>query len=490
MTVYRYRFLLTAVILLTSIQPAVAAGIEELQQSIVRIVNHSQRGNWSSPWDASMVGEMSGSGFVIEGGLIMTNAHVVSDSRLLLIQTNNNPDVHVAEVVYIAHDCDLALIRPVEEGVLAGIPYLSFGELPELGATVDTLGFPAGGLRVSSTRGVVSRIEHQLYVHSGIDVHVSVQTDAAINAGNSGGPVMRGDEVVGVAFQTDLELQNVGYFIPPEVIERFLLDVKDGRYDGYPELGIDEANMLNPAFRSFAGLNDDETGVVIHRVAPGCSAEGLLQEGDLILAVSDLLVANDGTVSDEHSRLPFGLLVDRMQIGETVILDILRDGSRLKVNIPLRGNRLFQQRAHAYDRLPRYLVYGGLVFVELERETLKTFGGNWNFDAPTALLAEFLVRPLSEPELMQQTRVVLLRRLKHPVNADFAYFRNQVVERVNGKAITSLDELVSALEQQDADFQVFEFTTGSRLGVLQRHSAEAAGPEILESYGIEQDRRL
>lgn len=490
MTTYRYRLILAVVIPLTTFQPAVAAGLEVLQQSVVRIVNHSQRGDWASPWDSSLVGEVSGSGFVIEGGLVMTNAHVVSDSRLLLIQTNNNPDTHVAEVVFIAHDCDLALIRPVEEGALADIPPLRFGELPELGATVDTLGFPAGGLRVSSTRGVVSRIEHQLYVHSGIDVHVAVQTDAAINAGNSGGPVMRGSEVVGVAFQTDIELQNVGYFIPPEVIERFLLDVKDGHYDGYPELGVDEANLVNPAFRSFVGLDDNETGVAIHGVTPGCSAEGLLLDGDIVLAVNDRLVANDGTVSDEHTRIPFGLLVDRMQIGETVTLHILRDGSRLELKIPLHGCPMLRRRAHAYDRLPRYLVYGGLVFVELELETLKTFGENWNYDAPTALLTEFLVRPLREPELIQQARVVLLRRLKHPVNADFAYFRNQVVERVNGQTITSLDDLVSTLDRQDAEFQVFEFSTGNRVGVLVRRSAEAAGAEILESYGIEQDRRL
>lgn len=490
MTTYRSRFVLAAVILLTTLQPAAIAGLAELQQSVVRIVNHSQRGDWASPWDSSGVREISGSGFVIEDGLIMTNAHVVSDSRLLLIQTNDNPDVHVAEVVYIAHDCDLALIRPVEQDVLVGIPALRFGELPELGATVDTLGFPVGGLQVSSTRGVISRIEHQLYVHSGVDVHVAVQTDAAINAGNSGGPVLRSSEVVGVAFQTNAELQSVGYFIPPEVIERFLLDVQDGRYDGYPELGVSDANMLNPAYRNFVGMADHETGVAIHEVTPGFSAAGFLQDGDILLAVNGLLVANDGTVPNEPSRIPFGLLIDRMQIGEVVKLRLLRNHSRLELSIPLHGNSAFSQRAHAYDRLPRYLVYGGLVFVELERETLKTFGVNWNYDAPIELLTEYLIRPIGEPELFRQSRVVLLRRLKHQVNADFAYFRDQVVERVNGTTITNLDDLVMTLEQQDTEFQVFEFSTSSRIGVLVRRSAEAAGAEILESYGIEQDRRL
>ena len=69
-----------------AVTPCLAAGLAGLERSVVRIVNFSQRGDWSAPWDATRVAETSGSGFVIEGGFVMTNAHVVSDSRLLLLQ--------------------------------------------------------------------------------------------------------------------------------------------------------------------------------------------------------------------------------------------------------------------------------------------------------------------------------------------------------------------------------------------------------------------
>lgn len=81
---------------------------------------------------------------------------------------------------------------------------------------VVTYGYPAGGEQISYTRGVVSRIELQNYVHIGNRSLLAVQTDAAINPGNSGGPVIQDDRVVGVAFQGVPGLENAGFFIPPE----------------------------------------------------------------------------------------------------------------------------------------------------------------------------------------------------------------------------------------------------------------------------------
>ena len=461
-----------------------------LERSVVRIVNYAQRGTWDAPWDVSQVLESSGSGFVIEGGLIMTNAHVVSDSRLLVLLLHNDPNPYPAEVVHVAHDCDLALIRPREPGPLEGLPALPFGELPELGSTVVTLGYPAGGQKVSSTRGVVSRIEEQLYVHSGKDVHLAIQTDAAINAGNSGGPVLQGRDVVGVAFQANLGLENAGFVIPGEVIERFLKDVDDGRYDGYPELGVFVAGMENPAIRAQAGLKPGETGVRVYSALAGSSADGLLQVGDVITEVNQRPVANDGSVRDGETRIPFGLLVDRMQVGETVDIRFLRDGRRRDVTVTLRNYPAIDAQGHVYDRLPRYYIYGGLIFVPLELETLKTYGDNWVEEAPTALVDAFLLGSLREPAARLQQRVVLLNRLTHPVNAEMAWYRSEVVLRVNGTPITSLAQLAETLESHQGDHHLIEFATGGRFGVLDRRDADAAHREILERYNVPADRRL
>ena len=470
--------------------PVARAATQGLEGSVVRIVNYSQRGNWYTPWDVTEVAQGSGSGFVIEGGLIMTNAHVVSDSRLLVLFIHNDPEPHVAEVVHVAHDCDLALVRPTDPGVLGGVSALLIGGLPTLGSTVNTLGYPAGGTQISSTRGVVSRIEQTLYIHSGVDLHMSVQTDAAINPGNSGGPVVQGGQVVGVAFQADLRQENVGFFIPSAVINRFLHDVEDGSYHGYPELGVESAGMENPAFRAWAGLNDGETGVRVNYVHAGASAEGLIREGDVILAADGRTVANDGSVADGDVRVPFGMLADRRQAGETLSLRVFREGERLDIDVPLRAYPPGDTRANLYDQFPRYYVYGGLVFVPLDREMLKTYGADWFARADRSLMHEFYLRPLYEPGAQLQERVVLLRRLDHPVNADMAWFRNVAVERINGREITGMDDLAESLENHQGEYHLIEFSHRGRFGVLDRREAEKAHREILERYGIGEDRNL
>jgi hypothetical protein len=215
-----------------------------------------------------------------------------------------------------------------------------------------------------------------------------------------------------------------------------------------------------------------------------------VREGDVLLAIGGQPVANDGSVSEADRRFPFGLLVDRKQIGESVTLRLLREGQRIDVNVPLRALPGSYLRANAYDRRPRYYVYAGLVFVPLELEMLKTYGANWVSAADRTVLYEYLFRPREQPELQSEERVVLLRRLDHAVNANLNWYRNEVVERVNGKQITRLEDLIAAIEGNQAPYQVFEFSSFRRMEVLDRAAADRANQEILKLYGVDEDRHL
>jgi len=460
-------------------------GEAQIERSLVRIVNHSQRADWYSPWTNAPTRSSAGSGFVIEGGFVMTNAHVVSDARMLLLYLQGDPTPHEARVASIAHDCDLALLEPVEPGLLDDLPSLKFGDLPKLGSMVETYGYPTAGRQLSATRGVVSRIEVNRYSHSGLDRYITVQTDAAINPGNSGGPVIQEGRVVGVAFQAVSALENVGFFIPTEIIRHFLSDLKDGNYDGFPEIGLMWSKLGNPAARSAAGLEATDSGVLVELVFPKSSADGHLLEGDILVEVNGHDIANDGSVAVADLRLALMVVVDRLQSGEIVNLGIIREGERLDVAFPIESFAGFDCYRAPYDLRPRYYVYAGLVFAPLCSGVVSALGDT----VQSQIRYEYSSRAFTDLERLNNT-VVLLRRLDHPVNIDMTWSSQTVVERVNDKPIRSLTDLVEAVEGNREEFHVFEFAYFGRFEVMRREDADRAHPEILERFGVVEDRRL
>jgi hypothetical protein len=235
-------------------------------------------------------------------------------------------------------------------------------------------------------------------------------------------------------------------------------------------------------------MSPGESGVRIDFVYPGGSADGYLEEGDVLLELDGHAIANDGSVSLDGNRLPFGVLADRHQIGGSVALTILRRGARHRLEVPMNPYPGMSTLSNAYDRLPRYYVYGGLVFVPLERQLLMTFGEDMSLRSE--LLHELFYRRMLEPRLPKQEAVVLLRRLDHPVNAAMAWHRDLVVEQVNGRPIDRLEDLIEAIESHEGTYHLFEFGYRERFGVLHREDAEAANEEILALYGVPQDRRL
>jgi hypothetical protein len=146
----------------------------------------------------------------------------------------------------------------------------------------------------------------------------------------------------------------------------------------------------------------------------------------------------------------------------------------------------FARYKRIYDELPRYYVNAGLIFVPLNRELFVALGKK----LPEHILYELYYRPIEEPLSARRESVVLLRRLDHAVNGQMSWYLNLVVDEVNGRSIESLEELIEAIESNSASYHVFDFAYYGKLGVLDRQAAEDANEEILEIYGIPEDRRL
>jgi S1-C subfamily serine protease len=460
------------------------------EQAVVKILNFSQQPDWKEPWRFSQVNQSSGSGFVIEGKRIMTNAHVVSWSKHILVQRYQDPQPYQAEIEFIGHDCDLAVLRVNDPNFFDGIEPLPIGDLPEVRSSVTTYGYPAGGQQISYTRGVISRIEMQRYSHIYNRSLLAVQTDAAINPGNSGGPALQDEKVVGVSFQGRPGLENAGFFIPPNIIRHFLKDIEDGHYHGFPDAGIGITKLQNPAFRRSLGLEDDSSGARIDTLyQPFPETHKRLRPNDVVLEVSGQAVGSDGLVQHRGNRIHTAFLFDETQHGDTIDLVIWRNGERQSIELPLYVNREDRISGLQYDQPPPYLVVGGLVFTELSADYLNSLGNNWHQQVDALTMYELLFRAHRDEDAARSKPILLSKVLKHPSNIDFGVHTRDILKTVNGHSIHSMEDLHAALSQNTDDFHLFSFLSG-REEALDRTEADAANQELLEQYNIPAAQQL
>ncbi len=459
-------------------------------ESVVLLQVYRSRFDWSLPWKQEAVEASLGSGFLIEGGRIVTNAHVVADARQVLVRRPDQADPYVATVEAVGNDCDLAVLRVMDAGFANGLKPLRLGQLPRSGSRVLTYGFPLGGQDVSSTAGIVSRVESRGYVHSGIDAHLVVQTDAAINPGNSGGPVVQDGYVVGVAFQGFPGFDNMGFFIPVPVVRHFLDDLEDGQYDGYPDSGLQTSPLLSPAFRRERGLPPGRSGVVVDLVAPGSTLDGIVKAGDVVTAVEGVTVADDGTIRLGDARVTFEHLLDLKQVGQPVKVTVWRNGREQALQAVSRRVERFDNKRNRYGVAPRFVIYAGLVFMPLDAELLKTFGRNWPQSADRNLVWHQLFREAERPETADREVIVLTRVLRHAANAQMTFTGPVVVTRINGREIGSLSDVVTALDAGEDRFHRLEFEGAAGIEALERAKTAQAHAQILKQYAIDRDRNL
>jgi S1-C subfamily serine protease len=330
---------------------------------------------------------------------------------------------------------------------------------------------------------VVSRIEIGQYSHCWKNL-LQVQTDAAINPGNSGGPVIMDGKIVGIAFQGMAEADNVGFMIPPPVIEHFLKDAEDGKYDGFPILGVRIQTLENPDHRGALGMKEGQSGVVVSQVAYNSSAWGQLEVNDVIMKVEGQNVANDGTVPFQSGdRILFTYLLLNKFPGDQARLTILRQGEVKELTITLRLDQPLVSMCE-FDTRPTYFIYGGMVFAPLTLNYMEASNKNWWASAPIEFRYH-LDNDLPTPQ--RQDIVILTFVLADKVNVGYHDLTNQIVATVNGEKIADLKDLVAKIESAKTDYITIGTETGKTL-VISVKNAQEATPRILERYRIPADR--
>jgi S1-C subfamily serine protease len=473
-----YRCLITALAFAWSASPSWGASPED---SVVRVFASLRLPNPARPWAKQNPVDVMGTGVVIEGKKILTNAHVVSYASEVKVQGRQGGDRFEAKVETIGPGIDLATLALEDETFFEKRPPMPrAAKRPGANAAVALLGFSIGGNNLAVTRGVVSRIDYAPF--QDLTEGLRIQVDASVSSGNSGGPALVDGQMVGLAFRQLGGAQNGGYVIPNEEIDLYLDDVKDGRYDGKLRV-IDHFQALeNEVLRAKLGLAKSARGIMVRK--PGVSdSTHPLREGDVVTHIGGTAIDNEGTVDfEENLRLPFTSLIPRLTKGGTIPIRVIRDGKTLEVALPVtrEDDRLIKPYHGQY---PPYFVYGPLVFSPVIDEAVSLYLQN----SPAAIPGSPLIARNHDREAFSGEELVVVTAplLAHKSTRGYADPFGQVVADVDGIKIKSLRHLVEVLHDGRGEFLTVRFAGDfSETLVFRRKSMEDVTAELMAENGI------
>ncbi|KAF4349303.1 hypothetical protein F8388_007117 [Cannabis sativa] len=488
--------------------------------AVVKVYCTHTEPDYSLPWQKQRQFTSTGSAFMIGDGKLLTNAHCVEHETQVKVKRRGDDTKYVARVLARGVDCDIALLSVDSKEFWEGAEPLELGRLPHLQDAVTVVGYPLGGDTISVTKGVVSRIEVTSYAHGSSDL-LGIQIDAAINPGNSGGPAFNDQgECIGVAFQVyrSEEAENIGYVIPTTVVSHFLDDYeRNGKYTGFPSLGLLLQKLENPALRACLKVKSSE-GVLVRRIEPTSDAYNVLKQlsvqwltlactfeyyefgldlskyfkfsdtenlallqGDVIVSFDDIRVGCEGTVPfRSNERIAFRYLISQKFAGDVAELGVIRAGEFMKVKVVLKP-RVHLVPYHIDGGQPSYLIIAGLVFTPLSEPLIEE-------ECEDSIGLKLLTKARYSLARFKGEQIVLLSQvLANEVNIGYEDMSNQQVLKLNGTRIRNIHHLAHLVDSCKDKYLVFEFED-NYIVVLEREASTAASSCILKDYGIPSER--
>lgn len=472
-------WLATLVCAFLAFAPAGAMARQQAVNSvIVKVYSVVQHPDYFCPWRMLPSFPVSGSGCVIEGNRILTCAHLVADSTFVEVRKHGDWKRYPVTVQHISHQADLALLTVDDARFYEDVVPLSLNGMPLSQQEVAVYGFPAGGDSLSITKGIVSRVEHQVYSHAGTTL-LAAEIDAAINGGHSGGPVIVDGAIVGIIMQAS---GKIGAMVPVPVIEHFFKDVSDGQVDGCPDAGVLVQNMDSQALKDRYGMDQNQTGALVYHVSPGHHSAEVLRKGDVLLSIDEHPIADDATVEiRSRERTRFAYFADLKQVGETVSIGVLRNGAVRTVSVHLdrQQNSGLLVPTKKYGRRPRYTICQGFVFTVLSLNLLEMWGNNWVKEAPPDLVDRISDYPSED----RSELVILSQVLATQSNRGYHGWGGFVVEKLDGAQVNSLNDFHAGLRHSTNRFAVVENQEGLQV-VIERGMADVDQAAVLDTYGI------
>jgi S1-C subfamily serine protease len=450
---HRLSLLLALLLLVSGVSAA------EKKLSVVRVNVTTQSWDFLHPWGKRQPFTRRAIGAVLPGARVLVTAELVANLTYLELETPEGGRKVPAAVEAVDYEANLAVLKADDADFLAGAPELQVAE-SAIGDMLSVWQLENNG-RLLVTQGPMTTAETAAYPVDGNFLIYRMTVRLQGRESSFTLPVVHDGKLTGVLMGYDAQSNNANV-IPAPVIRHFLKDIEGGHYNGFPRMGYAYSATRDPALRRYAKIPADVTGgIYITDILKGGPAETAgLQKGDVMIAVDDSPVDQDGNFPDDgYGQISLGHLFSTHHfVGDKVKLHILRGGERktLEATLTHRAPSSYVSDPYIIDQRPRFIVVGGLILQELSRQYLKDFGPDWVRRAPERLV--YFDRVQTELFKDGPRKLVFLSRVL-PTSATVGYedLSALLVKKINGVELQSLDDVPKALEKPENGFHKIEF---------------------------------
>ncbi len=485
-------------------QPTPVAGVEAPLQpagqnaSLVKVNATSQSYNLHLPWQKESPGGRRGLGVVLTGNRVLVTAQMAADATYIELELPESGQKIPAKVVAVDYEANLALLEsPTSErqkAFFAGLKPMGIDSSGRIGDEVDVLQTGRVGELIKSPLKI-SKVLTRRYIVEGSGFLVYEANNIVRSEANSFTlPVVKKNKLVGLLLSYDSKNQ-VTTVLPAPIIEHFLKDVADGSYEGFPSLGLELQSTLDEQFRDFLGLKPNTPGVLITNVLKGGSAEKAgMKKGDILISISGFSIDARGDYKDpQFGALSSSHLVrGRAYVGDEVEIKVIREGKEvtLKGQLTRRKPGDHLVLPYQFDRGPKYVLMGGLLFQELSRPYLDAFGEGQR-SGSILRLERIAAHPEKYEEEGRKKLVFLSLVLPTPSTQGYDKLGGQVVNKVNGRVINDLNDLAEAFKNAKESWHVIELNDFPHILYLDTFGAERDNLRLLDgAYRIGSLKRL
>ncbi|MEO5714106.1 MAG: PDZ domain-containing protein [Luteolibacter sp.] len=436
---------------------------QDEKNSVVRINSTLQSWNAGQPWEKNPPSHRRALAAIVGPQQVLTTSELVADSTYLELESTDGTKFAQARIIAVDYEANLALLGPADEkegnALFEKTVPFALTEPPKIGQTLEMLQVEENGQSIL-TPGMIQSIDltsNFLPGQSFLTYMVKASMQSATSSFSL--PVLQNGKLAGVLISYNSKDQ-ICDVAATDIVSRFLKEAAGGNYKGFPSLGVSTARTEDNSFRQWLKLADDQGGLYIRSVRKGGAAEiAGIKQGDVLLAVDGHAIDRRGFYQHpNYGSLSWGNLIRGERFtGDVITLSMLRDGQPLEVKATLtreeEGSRLVQN--YSFGKAPNFLIKGGLVFQELSRPLLESFGEDWATRAPLNFLDA-----LENPEKYEGKvdRIVFLSAsIPTPATVGYESLRNLIVRKVNGKEIRNMKDLAGAFKGNLNDLHSIEF---------------------------------